>query len=761
MKNFYAILFFALIGCNIGYSTSTPIPQENYIIQSFSSDNTNHPVSHAFDEDPATWWAIFNSEGFSLPGIVEVDLGSVYDVSGFAYTPNPANSSDKAIGYEIYLSTDGTNWGTVEASGNFNWTTTSDVSPQNIYFGAISAQFVKMVYTSSQNTGNGNIHTGDLFFYESDIPATGQMNQILSFDPVSPKFTSDLPFELSANTTSGLPISYSIVSGPASVSGNSITLNGTGGIVEVKEDQAGDTNYYSASAIQSFEVIDLNAFDPIVSTRLTEDYPIEMPALHAYPIYINASIDEPELLSIATVEVEINGNTYMASLGNGSYFYLWTPPSNGDYTINITATGTNGNQTTITRNITVTDDINSQNITTLKDVVIEFGGTNSRWYTGTYTMPQHVGSYDQIMANLTIECPNGNCDDWDRWAFIDIKDPSGNWIQIIRYITPYNVACNHQIDLTDYASLLQGEFEFRMFIDTWGTGGWQVTLDFEHEKGTPDYLYSNVDEIWDGTWDLGNPSNLQPVDTVNYSYKDNVESAHLRLSTTGHGWGQNNSQNAAEFYHATNFIDVDGTKQYTQILWNDCDPNPDNCTNQQGTWHFSRAGWCPGAISPPNIIYLDEHIDKESIELIYRFDPSYIDYCHPNNPNCFSGSTCPDCNDGYKAIYVIDGHIISFSDTPIFQDLTGVKDVDNTISYNLDVFPNPSKGAFSLKASNLEGESRVYIQKVSGEVIKTFNFQNPQELNSYLFDLGNQTSGAYFINIENKAGTGSTKLILD
>ena len=97
----------------------------------------------------------------------------------------------------------------------------------------------------------------------------------------------------------------------------------------------------------------------------------------------------------------------------------------------------------------------------MQDVVIEYGGVNNRWYTGTYTMPQHVGAYDQIVANLTIECPNGDCDNWDRKAYINIQAPDGNWIQIIRYITPYGVACNHQIDLTDYASLLQGEFDFK------------------------------------------------------------------------------------------------------------------------------------------------------------------------------------------------------------------------------------------------------------------------------------------------------------
>ena len=753
------ILMFIFITSFI-YADSTPIPQENYTVQDYSSDNTNHPVAHAFDNDTTSWWALYNANGFSLPGIVEINLGASYDVSGFSYLPNPANSNDKAIGYEIYVSEDGINWGNIQTTGDFTWSSSSDVSRKHIYFGAITGQYVKVVYTSSQNTGNNNIHTGDLFIYESDVPATGQINQLLIFDPISKKYTTDTPFELNASTNSGLDINFNVVSGPATVSGNIVTLGGTAGIVVIRAEQAGDETYYSAESFQSFEVIDLSTFYPIITTRLTEDYPIEMPESHAFPIYIGTSIEESQVLSISSVDVEVEGTIYPAFNGGGYYYALWTPSATGDYSVNITAAASNGNESTITKNITVSDVVESQNVVTMQDVVIEFGGTNSRWYTGTYTMPQHIGSYDQIMANLTIECPAGNCDDWDRQAYIDVKGPDGNWIQIIRYITPYGVACNHQVDVTDYASLLQGEFEIRMFIDTWGTGGWQVTLDFDHQQGSPQFLYSIVDEIWDGTWDLGNPTNLQPVDTVTYNFNNTILSSHMRLSTTGHGWGSNNSQNAAEFYHATNYIDIDGNQEYVQDLWNDCNPNPDNCTGQQGTWQYDRAGWCPGIIAPPNIIDLAGFINSGTVDLTYRFDPTYIDYCHPNNPDCVSGSTCPDCNDGYKAIYLIDGQIVNFSNSPLLQDVTGIEEVDNTLIYDLEVYPNPSSGRFNVNTSNLKGECRVYIQKISGEVIKTYYFNNSQELNGYLFDISNKSTGMYFISIENKSGTGVAKLVV-
>jgi hypothetical protein len=74
-------------------------------------------------------------------------------------------------------------------------------------------------------------------------------------------------------------------------------------------------------------------------------------------------------------------------------------------------------------------------------------------------------------------------------------------------------------------------------------------------------------------------------------------------------------------------------KLFIQHLWNYCNPNPDNCTGQQGTWQYNRAGWCPGAIAPPNIYDLTPYIGT-SIDIDYRFHPTYEDFCHPNNPEC-------------------------------------------------------------------------------------------------------------------------------
>ncbi|MFT4698409.1 MAG: hypothetical protein ACI9SJ_001558 [Flavobacteriaceae bacterium] len=500
--------------------------------------------------------------------------------------------------------------------------------------------------------------------------------------------------------------------------------------------------------------------EPVITTPLTEAYPLEMPTLKAYPIYVNAFIEEPIIIDL--VEITINGDVFSAIEDEGFYYYLWTPSSYGIHEISIRAAASNGTETIESRTMTVTNSASSLTVNTLQDVVIEFGGENSRWFYGTYTMPQFVNAYDSINAYFDVECPaiSGGCDDWDRWAHVDVKGPDGNWIQIIRYITPYGVGCNHELDVTDYMSLLQGEIEFRVFIDTWGTGGWQLSLNLEYNQGTPEYPYSGVIETWDGSYSFGDPSNLQPVETFNAEILEGVNTSYLRLSNTGHGWGANNSGNAAEFFNAYHFIDVDGEQTFIQHLWNTCNPNPDGCTGQQGSWNYNRAGWCPGAISPPDIYDLNPYIGT-SIDLDYRFHPTYDDECHPNNPDCVSGDTCADCNDGYNPVYFVDGQIINHSNLPvIYGNILNVV-TNNDKIYDLTVYPNPSNGMFNINTIGLEGITRVTVNTIDGSLVKAYYFNSNEELNNYQFNMSTLSSGMYFINLENASGTGTKKIILE
>lgn len=73
--------------------------------------------------------------------------------------------------------------------------------------------------------------------------------QTLMFDAVPYKYIGSAPFTVKATSSAALAISnYSIVSGPATISGQTITLTGQSGIVKVKAEQNGNATYCPGNA---------------------------------------------------------------------------------------------------------------------------------------------------------------------------------------------------------------------------------------------------------------------------------------------------------------------------------------------------------------------------------------------------------------------------------------------------------------------------------------------------------------------------------
>lgn len=103
--------------------------------------------------------------------------------------------------------------------------------------------------------GGGQIDRARKMTISEDIPAyTYKYSQAITFGALSDRAYSATPFTLSATSTSGLPVTFSIVSGPATVNGNELTMTG-GGVVVVKASQTGNAAYNAATDVnQSFTV---------------------------------------------------------------------------------------------------------------------------------------------------------------------------------------------------------------------------------------------------------------------------------------------------------------------------------------------------------------------------------------------------------------------------------------------------------------------------------------------------------------------------
>ena len=96
------------------------------------------------------------------------------------------------------------------------------------------------------------------YHFALDFSITSSSNkteQKISFPDISSKNTTDPSFALGASASSGLAVSYQIIAGPASLSGNTLSLDGNPGLVIVEARQNGNASYEEAPKVrQSFYV---------------------------------------------------------------------------------------------------------------------------------------------------------------------------------------------------------------------------------------------------------------------------------------------------------------------------------------------------------------------------------------------------------------------------------------------------------------------------------------------------------------------------
>lgn len=581
--------------------------------------------------------------------------------------------------------------------------------------------------------------------------------QAITFPQIPNQLISNPPITLEGAASSGLPVTYEIVSGPATVSGDIITLDGTPGEVVVKASQPGDGTYDAADDVfNSFQVIDPNLNVPNIDARSPLAGDVYVPTLKAIQLAAISNIDYPELFSVDDLKFEINGDEITPKdWGNEHYTAWWTPPAYGNYTVNIIATNNFGASATESVNINVVADISDDVFVTAVDQV--WADINNGAIEIEAELPSFLGAFDNILGALTIECPPGGCDPWDRISGLEVKGHNGEWVEIIRYITPYGVPCSHTIDLTDFMSALQGKIKFRVYLGTLGNG-FLYTLDLQYTPGTPNYPYSSISKIWQETYDFGNPADLQPVPNLNFSFPDNAEAAKLKLVSTGHGWGENNTGNAAEFHEDTHHVWVNGVEAFEQHNWMKCNPNPDNCSPQNGTWFHDRAGWCPGAIAPWFDYDMSSFISQGDVEMGYVFDEDYTDLCNANNPNCVSGVTCNNCNDGFNPHLIVASYIITNGNSPVDgSGVVGVNDLNRGIPFQ--VYPNPTSGILNIQFEEAMGEMEIRIFNNVGQLIRTFEMDLATSRNT--IDISELSSGIYSVEVLTSEGMGIRKIIVE
>ena len=133
--------------------------------------------------------------------------------------------------------------------------------------------------------------------------AVEKANQAITFAPIPTKAAGDAPFALTATTSSGLPVYFNVLSGPATLSSNNCLTLLEGGSVNVLAWQPGNANYNAASTVeQSFNVslIPQSIAFSAMSVQRAGDAP--------FPIAATASSGLPVSFSVLSGPASMVGN---------------------------------------------------------------------------------------------------------------------------------------------------------------------------------------------------------------------------------------------------------------------------------------------------------------------------------------------------------------------------------------------------------------------------------------------------------------------
>ena len=160
--------------------------------------------------------------------------------------------------------------------------------------------------------------------------------QTITFSPIPNHFVCDPPFQLSASDSLGLPVTFMILSGPATINGNTVTLTGPGTVV-VQASQQGAPGITPAMPVsQSFTVSQAaqTITFPAVPSQVfgAAPFSVTASASSALPVALFV-FSGPATLSGSLVTLTGAGSVQLQAAQAGNSCYLPATPVSQTFTV--------------------------------------------------------------------------------------------------------------------------------------------------------------------------------------------------------------------------------------------------------------------------------------------------------------------------------------------------------------------------------------------------------------------------------------------
>ncbi len=404
-------------------SPGSEIPSTGWTVKYASSEETQEEdgrAVNAIDGDPDTYWMSRWSTNYQRPPhTLQIDLGTAQSIQGFRYLPRQDELDFGSVGqYEFYVSMDGLDWGSPVAKGVF----TDTNSEKEVLFASKTGRYVQFRAITSLD-GSILACVAELNLLQGgDIPPPENEAPVAVAQSIGALEDDTVPILLSAGDPDGDPLTYSIVSGPATG-----TLSGTA--PELTYTPAADFN---GSDSFTFEVDDGLAVSNTATVSITVA-PVNDPPL-ASSKSVTTDEDVPVAIVLPASDKDSGSLSYIIVSGpsNGALsgtapFLTYVPTAGFSGSDSFTFRASDGlvNSNTATVSITV-NSINdapmaeSASFATLEDtpVSIHLSASDVEGDPLTYTVmsPPSGGTLSGTAPNLTYS-PGADFNGSDSFTF--------------------------------------------------------------------------------------------------------------------------------------------------------------------------------------------------------------------------------------------------------------------------------------------------------------------------------------------------------
>ena len=140
---------------------------------------------------------------------------------------------------------------------------------------------------------------------------------------------------------------------------------------------------------------------------------------------------------------------------------------------------------------------------------------------------------------------------------------------------------------------------------------------------------------------------------------------------------------------------------------------------------------------------LTEYLSQGGAHLFYQFDPTYLDQCHPNYPDCQNGvNGCIQCSNPDNPILRVSGMVVSQSNNHgTLVDIREFPDVEKD-PFTVSITPNPAQHQMTIATDYDKGKLCVHIHNAYGMEVRGFVMDGQATI-----DISDWAPGIYFVNV--------------